>query len=511
MSCLTCSNCGFVNFLPPEPQLQTLQTIQSSDNLISQVLRGSRTLLDSEHASMREEIAKLEPLRSWYDVQLQEIQLRRHAVLKALENRESIYTPIRRLPRDILVEIFHSVCDIWWQGADEDELRDSLDLSGPLWALSRVCGLWRDVLHSSPASWARYVLVKFPFSKHACEILQTYLERTGEHPLSLMIINDSTRLILDGEIIPLLVQSCHRWKNVRIRTTLRHTHCLDSISHLPVLQTIEIDITDDDDYCSNICLNAPRLWQATLPSQGISQVKLPPGITHYSGHITCPEDLQLLSQLPKLRTCHLESSWMSPASFEAPVVMAELRELYVQDLDILKLLTAPILQSLTITADIPKSLSNVTLFFHRSGCRLESFSICMDVLESEPPTSISNMFSSEACSTISHLKLELGSVWYNIARALTSSSILSNLHRLILCFENQYFRHSQTERLPLLDMIRSRRDAGLKTIEVQFNEEEGSDFDDRDIEADIRILIGDNLEMRVEKWSSLHLDHRLLF
>ncbi|KAK0445996.1 uncharacterized protein EV420DRAFT_1571129, partial [Desarmillaria tabescens] len=390
--------------------------------------------------------------------------------------------------------------------------RHSLDLSGPLWVLCRVCGLWRDTLHTSPASWARHVLVTTTFSLHAREILQTYLEHTGEHPLSLMVMSDSGSVIKDGEIIPKLVECCHRWKNLRIHASIHHMRCLDSISHLPFLQTIEMDITRDYDhkYRSNICLKAPRLWQATLPSQGISQVRLPTGITHYSGSITCREDLQLLSQLPKLRTCHLESNWMSSAPTEAPVVTAELCELYVENPNVLSLLTAPILQSLTICTS--ESLSSITLFLRRSRCHLNSFSICMDVLESESLASISNMFSSEAFSTISHLKLEFGSVWHNSAKALTPSSILPNLCYLVLCFENEFFYLTQTELVPLFDMIRSRCKARqLKTIEVQFNDEVGGDFDDRDIEADIRALIGDNLEMRVEKWSPLHLDHRLLF
>ncbi|KAK0204090.1 hypothetical protein DFS33DRAFT_859415 [Desarmillaria ectypa] len=516
MSCLTCSNCGFVNSLPPEPQLQALKSIQTSDSLVSQILRGSQPLLDSEHASINDEIAKLERLRLWYNAQLQDIQLHQPSVLKALENLKSVYAPIRRLPRDILIEIFHLVCDSWWQDAEEDDDLEphSLDVTGPLWVLGRVCGLWRDTLHTSPASWARYVLVKYPFFEHALEILQAYLERTGEHPLSLMAICEDANLTEEGEIMSSLIQSCHRWKNARIHTAMDHTHCLELISHLPVLQTIEIDITDDYnyDYRSDMCLNAPHLWQATLPSQGIHQVRLPPGITHYSGIITCVEDLQLLSQLPKLETCHLESNWVSPASIEAPVVMAELCQLYVEDLDILNFLTAPMLQSLTITADSSESLTNITLFFRRSQCRLESFSICMDVLESEPSASISNIFSSEACSTVSHLKLGLSSVWCNISRALTPSSMLPSLHRLILCFGHQYFRHTQTERLALLDMIRSRCKAGLlKTIEVQFDAEGWSICEDRDIEVDIRDLIEDNLEMQIGKWSSLHLDHRLLF
>ncbi|PBK98827.1 hypothetical protein ARMGADRAFT_1009191 [Armillaria gallica] len=446
MSCLTCRNCGFVNLLPPEPHVpQILNTIRSSDDIVSQLLRGSRPLLDADHAFIDAEVTKLKRLRTWYDAQLQEIELYRSTVLKELKNRESICAPIRRLPRDILIENFHSICDSWWHEEGEDDDLDSLDMTGPLWILSRVCGLWRDTLHTSPASWARYVSVKSVFSRHDREILQTYLKRTGEHPLSLVVICEGANFTEEGEIMSLLVKSCYRWKNVRIRIAMHHTHHLESISHLPILQTIDIDISDVDesDYSSDI-LDAPQLWQETLSSQGIYQIRLSPTMTHYSGHITRLKDFQLLSQLPKLRTCHL-SNGVSTASIKVPVVMAELCQLFVQGLDTLNFLTAPMLQSLTIAGGSPESLSSIPAFFRRSGCRLESFGIHMALVESEPSASISNIFSSEVCSTISHLKFVFGSVWHNVSKVYASSSILPNLQHLVLCFGYQYSHRMATE------------------------------------------------------------------
>ncbi|PBK95832.1 hypothetical protein ARMGADRAFT_1061644 [Armillaria gallica] len=493
MSCLTCSNCGFVNSLSPEPQLQALKVTQGSDSFVSQVLRGSQPLLESHHALINDEIAKLERLRSWYDARLQETQLHWRTVLKSLENRKSVFAPVRRLPRDILLKIFHSVCDSPWRDdhhAEEgNSTHNSLDMTGPLWVLGSVCGLWRDILHTSPASWARCVLVKSSFSKHAPEILQAYLEHTGEHPLSVVAVCDRPHATADSEIISLLVQSSYRWRNVCIRTHVHHMHHLD----------------DDDllsDISSDMCLKAPRLWQATLHYQGIDQVRLPSGITHWSGCITCAKDLQLLSQLPKLRTCHLRSRETSPTD-TAPVVMAELRQLYVEDSDTLNLLMVPMLQSLTIV-NVPKSSPSIAPFLGRSGCRLESLSMCPQ----GPLALISNIFSSEVCSTISRLKLELGPSWDGIPEILAPSSVLPNLCHLVLCFPFWYSDHRKTERHAFLDMIRSRSGkAGLlKTIEASFERSISTAL----IE-DIRAIIGDNVEMRVEGWSPLNLDYRYSF
>ncbi len=61
----------------------------------------------------------------------------------------------------------------------------------------------------------------------------------------------------------------------------------------------------------------------------------------------------------------------------------------------------------------------------------------------------------------------------------------------------------------LLNMIRSRCKAGqLKMIETSF--EKGS-YSAHIMEEDIRAVIGDNVEMRVEEWTPLYLDYRYSF
>ncbi len=491
---MSCRNCGFV----PEPQPETTN---SSDSLVSQILRGSRPLLDSDHAMLNAEISELEQLQSLYAAQLEEIPLCRCAVLKALENRKSIYAPIRRLPRDILIEIFHSVCDSWWQEADENTSlrRHSLDTSGPLWVLGRVCGLWRDTLHSSPASWARKLVVIGPFFKDATEILQTYLEHTGEHLLSLQVTCRKTAK--DDEVLSLLVQSCQRWKNLRIRVTQLHMSHFVSISHFPALQTIDMYIYESHGrtVChSDMLLSAPQLSRARLTGH---QIKLPPGITHLSGTITCPEDLRLLSQLPNLRRCHL---LLNQAMKEAPVVtVPQLTHLYIDVVDILNFLSAPLLSSLTIRRISPRLYSAqepITCFLHRSRCHLESLSI-REIFTS---VTLSSVFALDACSTVSRLKLDLPPrMISSVAEALASPSVLPHLHHLIICI-SQYSYDAWTA---ILRMACSRRDAGmLKLVEVQFQEEAYEYLCEEDISA----LTGDDFAMRIEKWDPPRQEHLYL-
>lgn len=187
------------------------------------------------------------------------------------------------------------------------------------------------------------------------------------------------------------------------------------------------------------------------------------------------------------------------------MVMAQLRHLHVDSYHALDFLTAPMLDSLAITdfSQIWLSPSDYsTRFLRQSGCRLESLSMSMTMHSLVSSASIT-----EACLPISYLKLEIFSEWDGVVKALPPSSTLPNLRHLVLCVENLHFRHTMAERFALFDMIRSRRDAGLKTIEVQF-EDRGWGSGDAESEADIRDLIGDNLEMQVGKWSHLPVGDR---
>ncbi|SJL16115.1 uncharacterized protein ARMOST_19634 [Armillaria ostoyae] len=497
---MSCRYCGFIDGLSIDPQPPNTKT---SDSLVSQILRRQRPLLDSDHALLNADIVELERLQSLYAVQLQEIQLRRRAVLKALENRKAIYAPVRRLPRDILIEIFHLICDSWWKEKERNGPH-SLDVSGPLWVLGRVCGTWRDTLHSSPASWARKLVVRAFFSKYALELLHTYLEHTGEHRLNLQIF--CSNAAGDDKILSLLVQSSQRWKNLSINAAKLHMPFFESISSLPALQTIDIVIYDDygPDYRSDLFLSAPQLWRASLHRHGIHQIRLLSGITHFSGTITCPEDLRLLAELPNLRRCHL---WMRMTTKKVPVVtVAQLTHLYVESMNILNVLSAPLLNSLTIDPVRQAFYSSteqesLARFLHRSRCHLESLSIGKAMFISSADSSI---FALEACSTVSRLKLELPP-WMisSVVEALTSPSVLPNLHHLILCLSE----HSEDQWDTILDMVRSRRDTGmLKSAEVQ-SEEEGFEYF---WDEDMRALTRDDFEMRVAKWDPPCQDHRYL-
>ncbi|KAK0496402.1 hypothetical protein EDD18DRAFT_205744 [Armillaria luteobubalina] len=282
---------------------------------------------------------------------------------------------------------------------------------------------------------------------------------------------------------------------------------LESISQFSALQMIRMNIRNDYD-CFRVCLRAPRLWNASLHALGKHQINLRPGITHFSGSITCLEDLHFLSKLPNLRRCQLEANL---AEKEAPVVtVAHLTHLYA-DIHALEVLSAPLLGSLVVHLRTRRmrigprlNFPQETLirFLHRSKCHLESLSVSEDLFTSDPATGISIL---EACSTISRLKLELtmrrGN--FGIVEALTSPSVLPNLQHLILLMPPS----AGDQWNAILRMARSRRDAGmLNLVEIQFSclSTVGEQRYGARLVGGMRLQIGaltqDDFEMRIVKW-----------
>ncbi len=200
---------------------------------------------------------------------------------------------------------------------------------------------------------------------------------------------------------------------------------------------------------------------------------------------------------------------MRLAAKEAPVVtVAQLSHLFVMDADILNVLSAPLLSSLTIDhvqkrfqpPSFESPQDSITRFLHRSKCHLQSLSVSKAIFASGTP---SGLFALEACSTISCLKLDLPPRMINgIVEALTSPSVLPNLHQLILCISQP----SEDECATILSMAHSRRDAGpLKLIGVQFQDERNQNK--YYLEEDMRALSGDDFEMRFERWNPPFADH----
>ncbi|KIK54327.1 hypothetical protein GYMLUDRAFT_232201, partial [Collybiopsis luxurians FD-317 M1] len=116
---------------------------------------------------------------------LQGLKSIRDKFKRSMDVTMTLSAPVRRLPEDVLVEIFSIYIE-------NSGLR-----SGPNFLLSRICTFWRKVVFSRPSFWTSFSLdlrALRSWEKKGSEILtilSACLSRSADAPLSLSVELDS--------------------------------------------------------------------------------------------------------------------------------------------------------------------------------------------------------------------------------------------------------------------------------------------------------------------------------
>ncbi|KAF9033068.1 hypothetical protein BDZ89DRAFT_563831 [Hymenopellis radicata] len=125
----------------------------------------------------------------------------------------SVIHPIRSVPPEILSEIFsHLVADPEFQLLKNDYFVDSLDTKSGVWALTHVCARWRQIVTNTSCLWTTVGLSfdNYPRSSATADILATYLERSNQHALNVIV--DSRDEISNHPAMDVLMKTCDRWR-----------------------------------------------------------------------------------------------------------------------------------------------------------------------------------------------------------------------------------------------------------------------------------------------------------
>ncbi|KAJ7150098.1 hypothetical protein C8R43DRAFT_497364 [Mycena crocata] len=163
-----------------------------------------------------------------------------------IEALQAIISPARRIPRDILVEVFKFCVDNSIFGDDKYSINDPKE--APL-VLSRVCALWRDVALHTPRLWNRLTFY-FPESSVNIEgtLIRQLVHRSHPHCLDVVIKADYT--VVETASMDLLqrlaglAEFCDRVGRLRLDLYMENIHPLLEIPNLqfPNLQELVLDI-----------------------------------------------------------------------------------------------------------------------------------------------------------------------------------------------------------------------------------------------------------------------------
>ncbi|PBK90114.1 hypothetical protein ARMGADRAFT_305320 [Armillaria gallica] len=368
---------------------------------ISGILRATRSFLDTDRDWILQNIEDLQQQISVYDALLDrmdevrsEMQRRRDTVQKSMAAYSSALAPIRRLPIDVLRTVFREIQFLqWWDGNPrtctpwEWKEPPALDfLQGP-WALSHVCGAWRDIALSYPRLWS-YIVLHFR-TIHPMEpdtlALKAMISRSAQHPLDIVfeLDGDPNEYAAVPALYVILGES-YRWRSMhlqipltlleRLKVVRGKIPCLESLT----LKTSCIPQSSRDELpedVRSVFVEAPCLRKVALHgTYDLGDFMFPHHITHLAA---CVDNVSNLEVYRSLVECHLETDeniGHDIIFLPHHIYLPKVRRLMVSSPSILSHLRLPSLDDL-MTGD-KNAYAAVTMAF------IEDTLLLMDTLDS---------------------------------------------------------------------------------------------------------------------------------
>lgn len=196
--------------------LETTSTLLAPFDLTSQ-LRSNHCPSPSDVAALLVEVEKILATRDAEIAKLQatlfSIQRERDSIFRQMSSLRSILAPIRRLPSDVLVEIFkyHQA-----KNADGFITFEGRRVLIPMLEIANVCSYWRSLILANTCFWTNVRIYALE-AKTSGARLQTILDRSRNSLLCIHLnLLHWDGAYPDGSIDILIQKSSRRWKSLTI-------------------------------------------------------------------------------------------------------------------------------------------------------------------------------------------------------------------------------------------------------------------------------------------------------
>ncbi|KAK0446986.1 uncharacterized protein EV420DRAFT_1647878 [Desarmillaria tabescens] len=266
---LKCPECGYAlleKIIAPPLSSSRFEELSSCNDA---PLDSERTTLETV---VREGEANLSSLPRRIAAARETLQIllkEQTGTVKRITDAKVLLNPVRRLPADVLIDIFTECLP---------EDMDSLDTKSTPWALSQVCASWRKTALASTGLWAHIHLKMDLCTNHTKCVFRfgTVLHRAGMHPLKVNIIG--RRDFSQHPVFAMILPTSMRWTSLNVIAPLHSFRLFNSISHqLPLLEILSIevsgarrsDISLESDFVVYGFCETPRLRELSL-TQGLT-------------------------------------------------------------------------------------------------------------------------------------------------------------------------------------------------------------------------------------------------
>ena len=195
-----------------------------------------KTLLE-----LQKDLVDLDESISYMRVALQRLLSKRSALREYADAHKGLVSPLRRLPREILSEIFYHTLPAFPFKLFKDQ--------SPL-VLEHVCKQWWDVSRSTPALWSHISLdlSKSNVSRHI-QYAATCLARSGECPLSISLGSGHRSHSVPSQhpVLAMLTSHSECWHTLHLKLPSELIRELSVVKgRLPMLRDLHIFVLDSD-------------------------------------------------------------------------------------------------------------------------------------------------------------------------------------------------------------------------------------------------------------------------
>lgn len=375
------------------PESHLLSLLDSNDALSDLQMAGARDAVENADSVMRRIDADIARAQAIVD----ELQRKRKDVEKYSKQHCWLLAPVRRMPVEILSEIFMRLApqlspNSWWtgmvEGVHEEILseREILSLRQTILRPSQVCRRWRNAAISTRGLWASLPLIVMHSDDLVAQTTKLWLERSAGHTISAMLALDhSIKQPSITSAIEALVACSDKLKY--LRTDFATPDAISLLSgaknRFSNLEYLNIRcMASSDPILVDIFQTAPKLqvlelhgvmasWEIILPWNQLVDLSI-------STNIHVETLLDILRQSTNVETCTLRliSDTSAPAN-QPDVVLRRLHSLDMYNMlgiegTFLDRLSFPALQNLIYTEEARSwNPENFLSMLARSLCPLQ--------------------------------------------------------------------------------------------------------------------------------------------
>lgn len=387
-----CERCGYAAYsieeylAAPSHSTRYAHFLESNEPLLD----STRTEIEAALAEDTQDVANINARILQTRRDLADLFKRRAQKEQNIEDYHLMLQPHRRLPPDVLSEIFLCLVN---ENIEEDEAESSFDPERTLWVLPHVSRQWQAVSLTYSRLWATVRLVKADFVPYREDsdkmsneafMLGTQLQRSGTHPLLVSIDSGGRRFTPGHHILHVLCPTSIRWKGLHCSIPLSSYQSLARwTTSFPALDFLHFEANDATyrDVTENLALPTmfsicPNLRRVRADMSILSAIELPymqiEDYTNTSSQATVNDCTIALHDLLNLRCLYFlgqDSDFLLQTS--------EINLPFLEDLTI----NADLLQVLRVSSlralSLPRAFQadHLLAFLIRSKCQLACLTI----------------------------------------------------------------------------------------------------------------------------------------